>query len=247
MNAVLKDGLWVMSVTAMTLKDKARITLCSAVAALLVFMVAPALAQSFPPAYPRPNATKIIDNDRINALEVYWPKDQPTPLHTHTIDQFSITLRGGLLRVGTADGKWGEAHMSQLASVNFVPAGTTHREEGMSEVPQHKIMLEVKPSPPNPSAHGTSPGEGAVKVFENDRLIAWDMTWKPGARVLRPAQTLDTVTVFVDGGTIRVAGQSAPADITWTAGETVYAPHGAPARMETLTLGTPRAIIVELK
>jgi quercetin dioxygenase-like cupin family protein len=230
----------------MTLKNSVRMKRCGAIAAL-VFMAPSALAQTYPPAYPRPNATKFIDNDRVNVLEVYWPKGQPTPLHTHTIDQFSITLRGGLLRVGTADGKWGEAHMSQVASVNFVPAGTTHREEGMSEVPQHKIMLEVKPSPLHPDAHGTSPGDGAVKVFENNRLVAWDLSWKPGMRISRPAQTLDTVTVFIDGGTIRVADPTAPADITWRAGEAIYAPHGTPARAETLTLGTPRAIIVELK
>ena len=50
-------------------------------------------------------------------------KDQPTPLHTHVIDQFSITLRGGLLRVSSAQGPWGEAHMSKISSVNFVPLG----------------------------------------------------------------------------------------------------------------------------
>jgi hypothetical protein len=93
--------------------------------------------------------------------------------------------------------------MSKVGTVTFVPAGTTHMEEGMSEVPQHRIMLEVKTSPPNPSAHGTAPAPSAIKLFENARLIAWDLTGRPGERVVRPAQGLDTVTVFLDGGTIR--------------------------------------------
>jgi hypothetical protein len=213
----------------------------------LGFVAVPAFAQNYPPAYPRPNATKIIDNDRINVWDVYWLKDQPTPLHTHVIDQFSITLRGGLLRVSPAGGPWGEAHMSKIGSVNFVAAGTTHMEEGLSDIPQHKIMLEVKPSPPNADVHGTPPGEGAVKVFENARLIAWDLTWKQGQEISRPQEDPDFVTVFLDGGTIRSTGNGAPTDIARKSGEAIYAAHGAPAHVESALSGTPRAIIVELK
>jgi hypothetical protein len=211
------------------------------------FMAVPAFPQTYPPAYPRPNATKIIDNDRINAWDVYWMKNQPTPLHTHVIDQFSITLHGGLLRVSPAGGPWSEAHMSKIASVNFVPAGTTHMEEGLSDVPQHKIMLEVKPSPSNPDVHGTSPGEGAIKVFENARLIAWDLAWKQGQAISRPREDLDSVTVFIDGGTIHATGSGASANIVRKSGEAVYVAHGMPAHNETALSGAPRAIIVELK
>jgi len=189
---------------------------------MLGFMVVPAFAQTYPPAYPRPNATNIIDNDRVNAWDVYWVKNQPTPLHTHVIDQFSITLRGGLLRVSPAGGPWGEAHMSKVGSVNFVPAGTTHMEQDLSDVPQHKIMLEVKPSPPNPDVHGTSPGEGAAKIFENARLIAWDLTWKQHQKILPPQEDLDLVTVFLDGGTIRSTGIGAPMNILRKSGEVSF-------------------------
>jgi hypothetical protein len=211
------------------------------------FMAVPTLAQTYPPAYPRPNATNIIDNDRVNVWDVYWVKNQPTPLHTHVIDQFSITLRGGLLRVSPAGGPWGEAHMSKVGSVNFVPAGTTHMEEGLSDIPQHKIMLEVKPSPPNPDVHGTSPGEGAVKIFENARLIAWDLSWKQGQEISRPQEDLDSVTVFLDGGTIRSTGNATPTNIVRKSGEAVFAAHGMPAHSEKSVRGAPRAIIVELK
>ena len=210
-------------------------------------MSTPAFAQTYPPAYPRPNATKIIDNNRINGWDVYWIKNQPTPLHKHILDQFSITVRGGLLRVSPAGGPWGEAHMSKIGSVNFVPAGTTHMEEGLSDIPQHKIMLEVKPSPPNPDVHGTSPSEGAVKVFENARLIAWDLTWRQGQEISRPQENLDSVTVFLDGGTIRSTGNGAPMNIARKSGDAIYTEHGMPAHTEKALTGAPRAIIVELK
>lgn len=208
---------------------------------------ASAVAQTYPPAYPRPNATRLIDNDRVNAWDVYWMKNQPTPMHTHVIDQFSITLRGGLLRVSPAGGPWGEAHMSKVGSVAFVPAGTTHSEEGLSDIPQHKIMLEVKPSPLHPDLHGTPPGEGAVKVFENARLVAWDLAWKPGERISRPQEDLDSVTVFLDGGTIRSDGNGGPMDTVRKSGEAFYMAHGVPAHTEEALNGVPRAIIVELK
>jgi quercetin dioxygenase-like cupin family protein len=222
-------------------------TIASRVAFLSGLIAVSASAQTYPPAYPRPNATRIIDNDRINAWDVTWIKDQPTPLHTHAIDQFSITLRGGLLRVSPAGGPWTQAHMSKAGSVNFVPVGTTHREEGMSDIPQHKIMLEVKPSPRHPDVHGTSPADGAVKLFENDRLIAWDLRWAVGQKIARTAQDLDTVTVFLEDGTLRTAGSGTPVTASHKAGETLYVPRGIPARVEEAVAGTPHAVIVALK
>jgi quercetin dioxygenase-like cupin family protein len=212
----------------------------------LSFLALPALAQPYPPPYPRPNATVVLQNDRVNIWDVYWLKGQPTPLHTHVIDQFSITLEGGSIRVTRPPSPPGEPHESKFGSVTFVPKGTTHIEEGMSDVPQHKMMLEVKPSPANAGVHGTSPGEGAIKVFENDRLVAWDLTWKPGELVSRPVEDLDSVTVFLEGGTIRSEGSS-PNTTSRSAGAVIYSPRGSTAHNEEAVTGSPRAIIVELK
>jgi hypothetical protein len=240
-------ALILMQAETPTMKQTAHKITIRASLFMLGFMYAPAFAQTYPPAYPRPDATRIIDNDRVNIWDVYWMKDKPTPLHTHVIDQFSITLHGGLLRVSPAGGPWSEAHMSKIGTVNFVPAGTTHMEEGLSDIPQHKIMLEVKPSPPNPDVHGTSPGDGAVKLFENARLIAWDLAWKQGQTISRPREDLDSVTVFLDGGTIHSTGNEASTAIVRKSGQAVYSAHGMPAHVEKALSGTPRAIIVELK
>jgi quercetin dioxygenase-like cupin family protein len=198
---------------------------------------------SYPPPYPRPTARSVLQNDRVNIWDVTWPKGEPTPMHQHTLDQLSITLRPGIIRL-TTPGRPPTEGSSRYASVTFVRHGTIHQEEGRSDIPQHKIMLELKPSAaPEAAVPGTSPGEGAVQLLDNQRLVAWDLTWHVGEVVHRPAEALDTVTVILEPGTLHTdAGDKAVAQ-----GDVIYTPHGAPASTEEATAGSPRAIIVELK
>lgn len=214
---------------------------------LLVSVSLSSFAQSYPAPYPRTNATKIIDNDRINAWDVYWPKNRPTHLHTHSIDQVSITLHGGLVRVSPAGGPWTKGHESKIGSVTFVPAGTTHMEEGMSEKPQHKVMLEVKPSSARPDYGIAPPADGGREIFENVRLAAWDLTWHRDERVIRRPSHFDTVTVFLRGGILRstVAGKSSL--VVRKFGEVVYSPCDSVPHFEVAVGGSLRAIVVELK
>jgi quercetin dioxygenase-like cupin family protein len=207
-----------------------------------------AVAQSYPPAYPRKNAKEILQNDRVNVWDVMWPKGQPTAMHEHPFDQFSITLRGGTIRATRLGGPPGKEHVSTVGSVTLTPKGTIHTEEGLSDVPQHKIILEVKPSAAADDVRGTLPAEGAVKVFENGRLAAWDFTWKPQQVVSRQAENFATVTVFLDGGTIHsVTGQGEAKNTVRSPGEVVYSVVGTEALTEQAVSGSPRAVIVELK
>ncbi len=92
------------------------------------------------------------------------------------------------------------------------------------------------------------PAEGAAKVFENGRLAAWDLTWKPQETVTYHAEKFASVTVFLDGGTIRsVTGQGRPKDIVRRQGEVVYSADGIDEHTEQAVSGSPRAVIVELK
>lgn len=166
-------------------------------------------------------------------------------MHEHPFDQLSVTLVGGTVRV-TRLGKDPVVHQSQLGSVAFTPKGTIHMEEGLSDIPQRKIMLELKPSPPMDGVPYAR--EGAVKLLENDRLIAWDFTWKPGQTVPRHQDQLDSVTVFVEAGIIRyVTDQGGSRAIARSAGDVVYTPHRQGPHTEQAVRGSPRAVIVELK
>jgi quercetin dioxygenase-like cupin family protein len=211
----------------------------------LCFTAATARPQTYPNPYPRENARSVLSNDRVNVWRVIWPKGQPTAMHEHPFDQLSVTLSGGTVRV-TRLGREPVVNHSTLGSVAFTPKGTVHMEEGLSDVPQGKIMLELKPSPPTDAV--SFPREGAVKLLANDRLIAWDFTWKPGQTVPRHQNQLDYLTVFLEGGTIKYVPEHGGATyVTNSAGDVVYTPHSQRPQIEQAVRGSPRAVIVELK
>ena len=58
-------------------------------------------------------------------------------------------------------------------------------EEGLSDVAQRKVMLQLR-SFESPSDSGSTvarvPLEGAVKLLENARLVAWDYTCNLGPK-----------------------------------------------------------------
>ena len=204
------------------------------------FIAIALLAQTYPRPYPREKAREVLANDRVIIWDVTWPKGQPTAMHEHPFDQLSVTLRGGSVRVSKLGGPV-TVNQSTIGFVAFTPKGTIHMEEGVSDIPQHKIMLELKPSAAPPI--NARAWEGAVKLLENDRVIVWDFTWQPRQTVPRHADSLDSVTVFLDGGTIR----SAAKDTKRNAGDVVYSPRSADTHTEEATEGSPRAVIVELK
>ena len=123
----------------------------------------------------------------------------------------------------------------------------------MSDIPQHKIMIQMKPSVSpkvimKDGLPGAFPREGASKVLEYERAAVWDFTWKPGQRVPRHADYLDSVMIFLEGGTIRSVKDNGEAtDAVRKAGEAIYLPHSPEAHTDEAVSGSPRAIIVELK
>lgn len=208
-------------------------------------------AQNYPPPFPRPDATMVLENDRVEVWDVTWPKGQPSPMHEHVYDQISITLVAGSIKVTRPSGS-PTLGKSQFGSVNFVRKGTVHAEEGMSDVAQHKIMVQLKPST-SPAVDirdglpAAFPRVGAVKVLDTDRAVVWDYTWKPEQKGPRHADYRDCVTVFLEGGTIRLQrDQGEATEAVRKAGDVIYSSHSQEAYTDAGS-GSPRAIIVELK
>lgn len=221
--------------------------------AFLLFVVA-SQAQNYPPPFPRDGARKLIENDRLVVWDVVWQKGRPSPMHEHRFDQISVTLVGGTVRITRLDGS-STVNQSELGSVTLTARGTVHSEEGVSDIAQHKIMVELKSSatqalPSTNDAPGAPPIEGAVKQTENDRVVAWDYAWKPGQQIARNAEAHDCVWIFLEGGTIRSTTTAASGKFTAAtrqAGQAVYAPATREAYTEEAVEGTPRAIILEIK
>lgn len=219
---------------------------------ITVFLFAgAALGQTYPPPFPREGAKKLFENERVAVWDVVWPKGQPSPIHEHRFDQISVTLVGGSVRV-TRLGGGSTVNQSQIGSLTLTPKGTIHQEEGLSDTPQHKILIEMKTAgaavPSKDGIPDAFPREGAVKVMENDRLTAWDYTWTPGRIVGPHAYYHDTVLVFLQGGTLATpkAGGKYLATVR-TAGQAVYMPASAETYSEEATVGRPRAVILQLK
>jgi predicted metal-dependent enzyme (double-stranded beta helix superfamily) len=218
---------------------------------LCVGAAAPSPAQSYPPPFPRAAAHMLFENGRVAVWDVTWPKGQPTSMHEHPVDQLSVTLVGGTKRV-TRLGGTPAVSESRRGQIVLTPKGTVHMEEGLSDIPERKIMLQLKSSESPGITTGDIPGafprEGAVKLMENARAVVWDFTWKPGQKTLRHADYVDSVIVFLEGGTVRsIADRGGSEDSARSPDEVVYSPHSADPRTEEAVRGSPRAIIVELK
>jgi quercetin dioxygenase-like cupin family protein len=216
----------------------------------VLLFAAAAQAQNYPPPFPREGAKKVFENERVAVWDVVWPKGQPSPVHEHRYDQVSVTLVGGAVRVTRLDGSSTVNH-SELGSVTLTTKGTVHREEGLSDTPQHKIMIEMKTAgtavPGREGIPDAFPRDGAVKVMENERVIAWDYTWKPGQAVPIHAYYHDTVTVFVEGGTFAGPAGERNSAAGRAAGQAIYTAASGEARREEAVRGMPRAVILELK
>src|SRR3954467_12514050 len=83
---------------------------------------------SLPPAYPRPGATRILENDRVVVWNISWLKQQ-YPLHRHIYDLVGVYYSPGDRIIVSVDGTrrpvstkaWDTALQSR---------GVTHIEEG---------------------------------------------------------------------------------------------------------------------
>ena len=223
------------------------------VSAVLVLLCVSGLAaqQDLPPPFPRTNATKLHETDRINVWDIVWPKGQPTALHRHIYDQVGTYYsRGG--RLITANDGTERRGMTEIGSLSTTRKGTTHVEEGTTDPPLRAVFIELKKDTPSgvPVASVGEPGfprEGAELVLDTERVTAWDYTWAPGGHALRYRAPLDTVIVWLGEGTVRASGASgAPATIDVKAGTMRYLARGADEMLE-ITNGSPRTLFFQLK
>jgi hypothetical protein len=81
----------------------------------------------YPLAYPRPNATKLFENDRVIAWDVQWPPGEPTPMHYHDKDALAVFEATGAIQSTTPDGtKTGGPN--RVGQIIFAGRDRTHSE-----------------------------------------------------------------------------------------------------------------------
>jgi hypothetical protein len=171
------------------------------ICALISVFVMAGQPPTLPPPFPRPNAVRMLDNDRVQVWSVAWPKGQPTPLHRHIYDITGTYIASGDRVITEVDGST-RAVTNAAGGIVWQYKGLTHIEEGTSESPLRAVMIDLKGDGPsgNTVKPAGAPGfsAGAAPLLDNARVVVWAY---PGtAAPIRHAHISDTVVVWTDGG-----------------------------------------------
>jgi hypothetical protein len=221
--------------------------------ALQILCVVALSAQSpLPPPYPRTNATKLLDTDRIAVWDIVWPKGQPTAMHLHVHDQVGTYYATGGRLITTPDGA-ARTTITEVGSLSTTRKGTTHIEEGTTDPPLRAVFIELKQATASGQLDlgvggpAPFPRDGAKPIRDDDRVAAWDYTWTSGAQGLRYRPARETVIVWLGPGTLRVTGRDGAAMLSDVSPGTMR--HMTVGSNETVEIvsGSPRAIIFQLK
>jgi len=95
------------------------------------------------PAYPRPGAVKVLENDRVIIWRVTFNKGVPTPLHVHKLDKVTVFMEQTTIADTSTDGKR-DVWTVKAGSAYYSKAGTIHIEEGLDDAPREVIVVELK-------------------------------------------------------------------------------------------------------
>jgi hypothetical protein len=204
-----------------------------------------------PPPFPRTNATKLLETERINVWDVVWPRDQPTALHRHIYDQVGTYYAPGGRVITALDGTERRG-MTEVGSLSTTRKGTTHVEAGTTDPPLRAVFIELKQAAPSGAAPldvgpPGFPRDGLKPVLETDRVTVWDYTWTAGAHALRYRAPLDTVIVWLGEGTLRVTGaDGAVSSLAVRPGTMRYLARGAGETLE-MAAGSARTMFFQLR
>jgi hypothetical protein len=168
---------------------------------------------------PQTAPTPLIDNDRVTV----W--DGGTSPAAQSLDAVVVSLSG---------------------SAEFLPKGKASNTAGRS------IVIDLKDHPAvlvtNLTAYPLAfPRPGSKKLLENERVIVWDYTWKPGVATPMHFHDKDVVVVFLEDGDLSSTTPDGQVVVnSYTSGAAKFNPRGRIHR-ETLVRGRQHAIITELK
>jgi len=188
---------------------------------------AAATLQAYSPAFPRTNATKLVETDRFVVWDIVWPKGEPTPLHRHVHDQVGTYYQSGGRIITSLDGTKRET-TTAVGALSQTRKGTTHIEAGTTDPPLRAVFIELKQD---------SVEDVAVR----------DQTWRASDRSSNEGDDREAIWVFLSSGTLDViprAGASSPLAV-----KPGQMRHVKPGTVETVRAvrESPRAIIFEFK
>jgi len=97
---------------------------------------------TYPLAFPRLHARKLLENDRVIVWNTVWRPGKPTPMHFHDKDVLVVFEANGTLQSTTPDGKSTVSEI-QFAKVSFNARDRTHSELLLSGHAR-AVVIELK-------------------------------------------------------------------------------------------------------
>lgn len=171
--------------------------------------------QEPPPAYPRPGATTMFENDAVIVWNIAWLK-QAYPLHRHRYDHTGVYYAPGDRLITSREGVQ-RAVSTDAWNISFQLRGVTHTEQGASDEPLRAVFIQMKREPTGPTeASGPVPSfpvDDPTERLDNERVRVWEYGPTPGVGRVRHHHAFEAVVVsfdatnqpevrFVDAGTV---------------------------------------------
>lgn len=100
------------------------------------------LPTTAPPAFPRPEAKNVLDNQRVRMWDVTWSAGRPATPMTYALDAVEVVVSGGTFTVRGADGRETTRAVAPK-DARFIPRGTVESIGAMAGSPR-TITVEVK-------------------------------------------------------------------------------------------------------
>lgn len=147
-------------------------------AALTALAAAPTAAtpQDYPPAYPRPGATLLLENERVRVWDIAWLK-QEYPVHRHRYDHVGVYYTSGDRIIVSLEGVSRPIH-TEPWNISFQLRDVTHMEQGASDEPLRAMFVQIKDEI-RTEAWGAGAGrafpvDAPTQRLDNERTRVWE-------------------------------------------------------------------------
>jgi hypothetical protein len=172
------------------------------IVALVIGAASPRVAHAqaepvYPPPWPRPGTSLMLENDRVLVWNISWLK-QEYPVHRHQYDHVGVYYTAGDRIITSLEGVSRTTH-TEPWNITFQPVGVTHAEQGASDEPLRAVFVQIKDPPrAQPAPSGSEPAfpvDGPTQRLENERAIVWEYVSGGAARPTAHRHVHDAVIV----------------------------------------------------
>jgi hypothetical protein len=154
---------------------------------------------SYPPPWPRPGTTLVLENERVLVWNIAWLK-QEYPVHRHQYDHVGVYYTAGDRIITSLEGVSRASH-TEPWNITFQPVGVTHAEQGASDEPLRAIFIQIKDEPraaAAPASEPAFPTDGPTQRLQNDRALVWEYPLGYSAPSAAHRHGYDAVVVSFD-------------------------------------------------